>query len=157
MYILLYIGECMNTKHFTDRTKYKQAETAVILILGIAVLSLWQIGAGILGLDSAPYFIFQLGIVLIALLIYYLFRRWANAEDELTKKISEKAAQTTIIIYGVGMLFISIFFTWAGTISTDAGFTTGLIGVVLQVSLIYLWCLYLVYYYYYSRRLGISE
>lgn len=144
----------MNKTKFTDRNKYKQAETTVILILGIGVFALWELGTAIFQLESTLLLFFQLGTILTALLIYYLFRRWANAEDELTTKISEKAARTTIVIYGVAMLFVAIFFGWADTTQGDAGLGLGIVTVVLESSLVYLWGLYLMSYYYYSKKLG---
>jgi uncharacterized membrane protein len=149
-----------------DRKKYRTIETLVTILLAVAVYSLWEIGKNIFHTGSFPLLILEVGVVVAAFIVFFLFKQWVKAEDERVIAISEKAARKTIYLFGIILLSTSILFRWAGdsTLSssnfqesistTEMGAFLNSISIILMISAVGLWTLYLVFYDYYSRKFG---
>ena|GEM_PF-3088016 len=97
---MLYILYIEVMYMIVDRKKYRWYEMIVLLILFFGVLIVFMLGN----------FILSVLAVMVAPIIYYLFKRWARAEDERISMISGKAARRALQVFGIGVVIIALFF-----------------------------------------------
>ncbi len=133
------------------KTKHKSLISFLSPAIGITLLGFWVYKAKE-PFDTAGYFIFGLSMLMIAFGVYFKIQSYKNekagltSDDELSKRIKEKAAAKAFVISVYMWVFVILFLLGAEPrVKIIIGF--GLLGMVL---------IFFLNWFYYSK-VGISN